>query len=157
MGCMLSMYCCADFFNGYPQKKEKKTLTEQNSFMQLYESQPNKQTMLSVSSVLSGINMITLGYVCFTLYKRYQCINVPLPQQNNINYIIYTAYAKAFPGLVRLSANAHFCIDATLVALEAFMYKTMAQLIVLCCCCDVTDIFEMGIKRTKNMVKNSLC
>ncbi|HZW61251.1 MAG TPA: hypothetical protein VFF04_03430 [Candidatus Babeliales bacterium] len=93
------------------------------------------------------INLTALCYASWKIYWRYQEIGKSVPET-----FVHKIFGYARP-IQLLTNRGSFFIDSGGIILETMLYKTLAQLILLCASSDILELFESAISRGKRVAR----
>lgn len=126
---------------------------------QLQEPQENENSFIDSKNIHSALNVATLCYVLFQIYKTYQDIYMhdgPL-KQNADSYLM-----QAIKGLIiylspqfliNLGNHSQFLISSLAITLTALVYKTILKLIILSAEGDILDFLGGVAARLIKLIK----
>lgn len=129
------------------------------SFAQIASQNIENNNIIDNESLQSVVNITSLVYVLFQIYKTYQEIYVNPGQilENNDSYLMQTVRSMivyACPQfLISLGKHSQFLISSLAITLTVLIYKTIIKLILLSADGDILDFFGAIAARLAKILK----
>jgi hypothetical protein len=154
----LSSVCSAPRFGVLPKKTPTNIENNHAPHMPTAANQIH-QTSRTKEHLEMLLNVATVAYAAFHIYKRYKVLNKPAPiiRRSFVGSLLNNVYTHMFPPTIQKSfMQGNFCLEALGIVIEALLYKTVAQLIIICGSGSIMDVVEMGVVRGKKIVHAAL-
>lgn len=126
--------------------------------IELFQECQSKQVSypwLTTENAHKLINIATLVYVCTKIYNRYHEIySLPITQNSSeMMGTLKKILASMCPQFMQtIGSHGSFLIDSLEIAIKGLIYKTVAQLIVLCSTSNIVDFIGYGLQKTTHLV-----
>jgi len=118
-------------------------------------NQPQSKPWLTVENAHKVINIATLTYVCIKIYNRYhEVYTLPVAQNSSLMVGTLKQIVNSIcPQFIQtIGTHGCFLIDSVEIAFKGLIYKTVAQLIVLCGSGNIVDFMACGLQKAAHLV-----
>jgi len=147
----------ADFLEQQDEKPQPHSwLTLEHPKQETLPSAPKQASWFTVNNAHKIINIATLMYACIKIYKRYQQIDATTPPSEG-EYMLMKKLKQLMlyvcPQFIQtIGSHGVFFIDSVEIIFKALIYKTLAQLVVLCGSGNIFDLIGYGLQKAAHLV-----
>lgn len=101
------------------------------------------RSLFSLENTQRVISIATIIFATIKIYERYQTIGAPWQHDQSWTLAVKQYLVSWCPSVLHsIGIYGAFLVDSTAIVFQALIYKTIAQLLLLCAYGDITDVIS---------------